>query len=319
MGIRSAISDLRQLRDGLDELLADEPVEEERARWKLAQSAHLFSRRTRAVVDDKLSMSATLMRAGEVHEANLLLEEVERDVKTEEAALIEVVNEVKIAGAVRRERMTRMRMARMMAVALLGASVMAFSAIGVSLASMLDDQGRPAAEGFGRGAAARALAERVQERTAAKRARNDLHVRVAGVNLSLSRAELLEYRELTSGTVDRGELQDFLSSLLPVTLAQQVTAALISGVSTEPVHTEDVIQMIEKTKDSADAPQPAEQTPSEPAPDPSSDETDDPAADEPSEDEGDGDGERRRKKGRSGPDDDGSKGAAPLPGPEVLG
>src|SRR5687768_14689721 len=91
--------------------LGGRPSEQDRAdSLELAVSARRFSRRTQAVLDDKLSFSATLMRAGEVEAANRLLAEVGEEVLTEEVALLERVNEVKAARSVGgRDRVTRGR------------------------------------------------------------------------------------------------------------------------------------------------------------------------------------------------------------------
>src|SRR5918999_2170842 len=138
------IRDLRDVSGALKELVADEARQEEDAKLELAVSAQRFSQETREVVDDKLSFSATLMRAGEVDAATRLLAEVEAEVRENEVALIEQVNEVKVARAARRERITRMRLARSLAVAMLGAAVMATSAAGMAFASFLEDRARAA-------------------------------------------------------------------------------------------------------------------------------------------------------------------------------
>ncbi|MFN2388414.1 MAG: hypothetical protein ABR575_02230 [Actinomycetota bacterium] len=309
MGIRRAVSDFRQLRASFGELLAAEPAEEERARWQLAQSAHRFSRRTRAVVDDKLSLSATLMRAGEVHEASRLLVEVETDVRTEEAALIESVNEVKVARAVHKERMTRMRMARLLAVSLLGASVLGFSAIGVSLAAMFDDDG-PGRSGFAPASAGRVAANGSsdQRRSAATRS----HVRVAGVDLKLTRAELKEYRALTAGTVDRAELAEFLYGLLPMALADKVTSVLTTALPA-PKPVQEVLKVVKKKKKAAaeeHQPPPAPEPPPEPEPEPQPPPEPEP---EPSEDPEDGGGDGGGDQEGPGAEPEGNDNASPLP------
>ncbi|MDQ3914385.1 MAG: hypothetical protein M3323_03500, partial [Actinomycetota bacterium] len=134
------IRDLREVTGTLKELVADDERHEEDDKLELAVSAQSFAQETREVVDDKLSFSATLMRAGEVSAAKRLLAEVQAEVRDNEVALIEQVNEVKVARAARRERITRMRLARSLAVAMLGAAVMAMSAAGMAFASFLDDR-----------------------------------------------------------------------------------------------------------------------------------------------------------------------------------
>ncbi|HEU4481210.1 MAG TPA: hypothetical protein VFS18_04935, partial [Actinomycetota bacterium] len=105
------IRDLRELNRTLDELRCAHEAAEESARFELARSATRFSRRSREVVDSTMNLSAVLMRAGEVAEANRLLAEAHREVATEEAALLETVHYVEAEGAVRREKMTRLRLA----------------------------------------------------------------------------------------------------------------------------------------------------------------------------------------------------------------
>src|SRR5918999_655167 len=73
-----------------------------------------------------------------------LKELVADEARQEEDAKLEQVNEVKVARAARRERITRMRLARSLAVAMLGAAVMATSAAGMAFASFLEDRARAA-------------------------------------------------------------------------------------------------------------------------------------------------------------------------------
>ena len=88
MGVKRIVADLREIQRNISDLEASRAEAEEMASLQLANSAQEFSRRTRAVVDDKLTFTAALMRAGEVHAASKLLAEVESDVREEEAALI---------------------------------------------------------------------------------------------------------------------------------------------------------------------------------------------------------------------------------------
>ena len=215
------LRDLREATGALKELVADDARHEEDAKLELTVSAQRFSQETREVVDDKLSFSATLMRAGEVDAATRLLAEVEAEVRDNEAALIEQVNEVKVARAARRERITRMRLARSLAVAMLGAAVMATSAAGMAFASFLEDRARAANvaaerdERSGRSADTPAAAARVK-RARLARART---VQVAGVEASLSPKALAAFEQLKSGEVAAGEIEHLLS-LLPDELAE---------------------------------------------------------------------------------------------------
>jgi hypothetical protein len=234
MGIRQAWSDIRELRRELHELTKPSS-EEEAASYKIAVSARRFSRRSKHVVDDKLNFSATLMRAGEVEAANRLLEEFERDIRTEEAALIECVNEVKVARSLRRDRVSRLRLIRMLAVALLGACVMSFSALGIAVAGMFQDRASKNAiveSAAGKGARV-SVTKRNQPSKANDRSRRTMRaLQAAGARSSLTAHQLETVRELAiSG--DDAELTDYLLSVLPATVANKVSHVL--GVAEEAV------------------------------------------------------------------------------------
>ncbi len=224
MGFRD---DLREFRRALADLLVHEHDDED-AGFELATSARRFSRRTKAVVDDKLSFSATLMRAGEVDAANRLLAEVESDVRTEEAALIERVNEVKTAAAVRRDRVTRVRLARTLVAATIGVSLMSFSAIGMAIAGWLEDRDRQAdvlaaQAQFGRPAPE---AERLTE-VAGKRI-SERKIKIAGVRIDnkLSAAELRTLNRLTAAS-DGDGIEQLLLGVLSPDLARKVREVLV--------------------------------------------------------------------------------------------
>ncbi|HEY7876313.1 MAG TPA: hypothetical protein VIG64_14455 [Actinomycetota bacterium] len=234
MGIRQAWSDIRELRRELHELTKPSSEEEE-ATYKIAVSARRFSRRSKHVVDDKLNFSATLMRAGEVDAANRLLEEFERDIRTEEAALIECVNEVKVARSLKRDRVSRLRLVRLMAVALLGACVMSFSALGIAVAGMFQDRANKdaVAASASRHGTRAAVARNRPAKAAHERSRRTMRaLQVAGARESLTQQQLDTVRELAiSG--DDAELTDFLLSVLPATVAEKVSHVL--GVVEPPV------------------------------------------------------------------------------------
>jgi hypothetical protein len=69
--------------------------EDERAGFSLAKVTRVFSRRARAVLDDKLTFGATLMRAGEVDAAAQVIDEVERDVRAEGEVLLEMMQVIR--------------------------------------------------------------------------------------------------------------------------------------------------------------------------------------------------------------------------------
>ena len=231
--------DLRDLYRGFVDLLVIEEVNED-ASFQIAASAQRFSRNTQEAVDDKLNFSATLMRAGEVEAANRLLKEFHDEVREEEVALIEKVNEVKAAEAVRKEGMTRVRMARMLAVAMVGSSLLSFSAAGMALAGLVKDR----AEELGNAQAAirRSAEDRVLgTRLAARSPRNDRlrRVNIGRVKLMLSMSELRTLRELAGGSVDESGLADLIG-LLPDQLAEKVQEAIVIAADTVEQVTEEV-------------------------------------------------------------------------------
>ncbi|MBA2725376.1 MAG: hypothetical protein H0U53_05250, partial [Actinobacteria bacterium] len=65
----------RQADRNLKEELHAERAASEAARFEITRSATQFSRRSKEVVDGTINLSAVLMRAGEVDEANRLLAE----------------------------------------------------------------------------------------------------------------------------------------------------------------------------------------------------------------------------------------------------
>lgn len=308
MGFRD---DLKALRRAFADLLAHEHDDED-AGFKLASSARLFTRRTKAVVDDKLSFSATLMRAGEVEAANRLLAEVESDVRTEEAALIESVNEVKTAAAVRRERVTRTRLARTLVAATVGVGLMSFSAIGMAVAGWLEDRARQAevlaaqAEFAGPGQEARRLIEVAGTRISKPR------IKIGGVRIDnkLTPAEIRTLNRLTAAS-DGDGIEQLLLGVLSPELARRVrevlvettTAAEDAGETVEAVTTD----VTKKTKKKAKK---AKSETQEPKPEPTEDPSDDPDGGG-SGGSGDDDGD---SSGSGGTEEDGEGGSLPLLG-----
>lgn len=229
MGVRQIMADLREIQRNISDLEASRAEAEEQASLQIANSAQEFSRRTRAVVDDKLTFTAALMRAGEVHAASRLLQEVEEDVREEEAALTEAVNEVKFAQTARREKMTRLRLARMLAAAMLGSVLLASSAVGMTLASALSpDEQRPAIAPYDGRQRGRIDAARAS--SSSKRLFRRLEIGSGFVLLTAP-----EYRKLARLTggddVDIHELTSLIP-LLPPALAARVQEALDSTTAT---------------------------------------------------------------------------------------
>lgn len=203
------------------------PNEADRAAsFELAVSARRFSRRTQAVVDDKLSFSATLMRAGEVAAANRLLAEVEEEVLSEEAALIETVNEVKVARSIERDKVTRGRLARTLAVAMLGSSLLAFSVAGAAVAGLFkDDQAIHGSDPDAQRAVKLAEARELGMR----------EVRVLdNVSLSMTDAQFRRFTKLTAGDMDERQLELFLLKFVPPALAEKIHFALVTGLDALP-------------------------------------------------------------------------------------
>lgn len=247
---------------------------------ELAVSAHTFSRRTTAVVDDKLSFSAALMRAGEVDAAQRLLAEVEEEVLIEEAALIERVNEVKVARSMSREHMTRGRLARTLAVAMLGSSLLAFSAAGMAVVGLFKDNDRAI---HGSGTPGRGIMD-VRHVEAGES--NALASKViAGVRVAMTPAQQKRYEQLQStGFANEDELERFLLEVLPTPLAEKIHTALVTGMShlPKPMRKElklaanfvaDKHREVSSNGGSPEkreaAPEPSEKPSEEPAPEPS--------------------------------------------------
>jgi hypothetical protein len=218
-----AVADLRREHSALR---ATVPAEDEAASLELAASTRAFSRRTKDVVDDKLSFSATLMRAGEVDAANRLIVELERDVRGEGAALLERANEACSAGAARHARLTRARALRTLVAAALGTTLLATSAFGLTLAHAIRDEGdgrRPARSGA-RSSTAPNVAAAWEDQSHIRR------VRVGDVEIPLTRSEFRRYKKLISGPVDDEKIAAFLRTVLPARLVPRVTRAIVAAI-----------------------------------------------------------------------------------------
>jgi hypothetical protein len=215
---------LRELDRQLDELSAADRAAREWARFELAKSASRYTRQTKRVVDETMTLSATMMRAGEVEEANRLIEEAEREVRTEEAALIETVNEVKAAGASRRRQISRLRLVKSVATAFLSGSMFIFSAFGVVLARQFTNDD-PVIHGQETDVAA----QPAPEIGSAKRVVRSVEI-APGVRLELTRSELKEFSKLAA-TADRAGLLAFLEDRLPKDLVAHVQEVLLAAVA----------------------------------------------------------------------------------------
>jgi hypothetical protein len=241
MSMRSFLEDFRDLRSSVRELMATETEAEAAASNVIVTSASRFSRRSRRVVDDKLSFSATLMRAGEVDAANRLLDEVEQEVRTEEAALIETVNEVKVAQTARRERITRLRLARTLAAATFGAGLLTVSAAGMAVASFLQDRVEAARVARAAGAPETYPVAHGSRVVFPKPKLKMKSMDIGGVRLMLTAAEAEQLRRFAGSDVDASKLESLIS-VLPGNLAQKVREAIAAAAAT----VDETVAMVEE-------------------------------------------------------------------------
>lgn len=208
----------REINRDLGELREARRTEDEVARLELTRRAHVFTKRSRKVVDETMNLSAVLMRAGEVDEATRLLAEVDREVETEKAALLESVNEVRSREVVTRHKMSRLRMAKMLLTAVLGASLMMFSAFGFALAKFL-------APAPAQGAQNRVMTTHDAPKGERSALNNIKHIHFAGMKIALTPEQMAEYERLTASGAGDDELQEFLRKVLSSDLAKQIVAA----------------------------------------------------------------------------------------------
>jgi hypothetical protein len=228
MALRALWGTVADLRREHEALRSTAPTKEETASFELAANARDFSRRTREVLDDKLSFSATLIRAGEVDAANRLIVELERDVRTEEAALLERANEARFAGAVRRARLTRVRLLRTLVAAAVGATLLATSAFGFAVAAALRAEDRPGENGTKGATGLRAgptLVAKWQEQAQLRR------IRVGDVRITLTRTELRRYHKLIRGPINDRKLAAFLRTVLPLDLVAEAKQAIVASIT----------------------------------------------------------------------------------------
>lgn len=319
MALRRLLGDLKELRTEIKDLLVAEARAEQEARLDLAASTRRFSRRARRVVDDKLTFSATLMRAGEVDAAARLLEEVEREVRDEEVALIEQVNEVNVARAARREHLTRLRLARSLAVALTAAVMLSSGALAVSITGFVARLGE---SGFGLDVASPQSAARAGAAPLAKAAAEAIQKNkgfgMKRVRALLSPEEIETLEQLVVAQAPSSVIEQFLLARLPGTVGelrralQEITAAAapqpLPLVVAEPEKKRRGAKKAAKAKAAKAEPSPAPTTEPEPQPSPSPS----PSGDEPKQGgKGDGDGGAQG----GGSEEDKAGGLPPLPSP----
>lgn len=208
----------REINASLHELDEANSAAEQHERLALASSTTRFCQNSKKVVDGTMSLSAVLMRAGEVDEAQRLLAEVDRDVEQEKAALIGVMNEVSKKKAERSHRMTRLRLARLLVSAVLGASLMTFSAFGVALANYFTDR-----VSAGETATSNISVASTDRDTSRAFRRVEL---APGLKVQFTQAQFKEYERLSSASADPAELESFLRDMLPAGMLDKVTSLL---------------------------------------------------------------------------------------------
>ena len=201
---------------------------EDAATWELARSARAFLQRTREVADDKLAFSATLVRAGEVQAARRLIHELERDMREQQAALAEKIDDAGAAAATRRAKVTRLRLARTLAVAVLAAGLLSFSVAGVTVASfvagMNDDSGSGSPTRSGSRSTKSSEASRREEATRSIRLPD-------GTRVSLTKGQFRRFESLIANpTLDRQELERLLLDLVGPRIAAQL-ADVLAGIT----------------------------------------------------------------------------------------
>jgi hypothetical protein len=294
---------LRVLRDvnrNLAEQLDAEHAAEEAARFEIARSASQFSRRSREVVDGTINLSAVLMRAGEVEEANRLLAEAEREVRSEKAVLIETVNEVRAEGLERRSRITRLKLMKMLATAFLGGSLMVFSAFGVAVAKFLTDA-PPSADAS---ESNRLSGRKAGERSEGIRVSRRILVPGTAMRVSLSGRQLSDYLRMKNDpSVAPEDLRAFLLAFVPDDLVNKLVTSVAHGADETVSETTRVVaKTVEQvegqaSKDTAPTESPSagpSESPSQeeesPTPSPSDGEEPSEPTDEGSEDDSDEDG-----------------------------
>jgi hypothetical protein len=231
------LRDLKDLRQAFADLIAPTADDDNRASYELAMTTREFCHNTKKVVDDKLSFSAVLMRAGEVDAANRLMQEFEQDVRVEEAALVERANELRFSRVLTK-RKVHTRAATTVAAAFLGSSLLAFSAAGMAVASIIHDRANPSAIVHALRSGQTNPAHSARGATAnGNRASSKHRVSIGGLNVALSPSQYQAYRRLSSGSATPSEMEQLLS-LLPQGVAAQVKQTI--GVVTQIVPTPSV-------------------------------------------------------------------------------
>jgi hypothetical protein len=214
----------RELQE-LNQQCARASRDEETATFELTRSARAFSQRAREAVDDKLAFSATLMRAGEAEAAQKLIHDLEQEMQGEKASLAEQVDEVQAAAAKKRAKMTRLRLARTLAAAVLTAGLLSFSAAGWAVASFLADLDEQSRNGSSSRYGRSAQPADSSPRDAATRS-----IRLPdGTSVTLTQDQFRRFKALAANpNLDRDELERLLVDLVGPRIAARLASAIAS-------------------------------------------------------------------------------------------
>jgi hypothetical protein len=219
----------RRELDELSQECARAAREEEAATFELARFARAFSKSAREVADDKLAFSATLVRAGEVGAAQRLIHDLEKDVREQQAAIAEKFDQARSAAATRRATMTRLRLARTLAVAVLAAWLLSFSAAGMTVASFVADMDDDSAGGSSTRSGSRLTKSADGPRAAVTRS-----IRLPdGTRVMLTQDQFRRIKSLSANpNLDTNELERLLIDLVGPRVAAQLAVA-IAGIANE--------------------------------------------------------------------------------------
>ena len=195
----------------------DEKVGDSEAAYDLAVTTHRFSQRARAMVDDKLSTSAALMRAGEVAEAQRLLAEAEEDLRAEETELMRQVEELESFRSLHKPRVvviehpTRASLFRALTVGAAASVVIAMATMGGAVIGLFEPNSPIRRVTIPQIDRVEGQAARTIQSAAARRG---VSVLINGVEVVLTRAE---WRALKKAQRDGDEeaLNDLLSEIAP--------------------------------------------------------------------------------------------------------
>jgi hypothetical protein len=212
----------RELQE-LNQQCAGTSRDEETAMFELARSARAFSQRAREAADDTLAFSATLVRAGEVEAAQKLIHDLEQEMHGEKAALAERVDEVQAAAARRRAKMTRLRLARIIAAAVLTAGLLSLTTAGWAVASFLANLDEHSRDG-----SSSRSARFVQPADSSLRHASTRHILLLdGTTVMLTQDQFRRFKSLSANpNLDREELERLLVDLVGPRIAARLVSAI---------------------------------------------------------------------------------------------